>query len=419
MLNNNDNAIRPPEDETAINLLDLLLVVVKRKTMIICITLAAAVLTALYSLSLPNIYTSKALIYPSQEDKGLANAMMAQLGGLANLAGGSLGGKTLEDLYITLLKSEAIKDPIIDRLGLMKRFKAKYRTGAYRRLDAVTMVSAGKKDGVITISVSDRDPRWAAALADAYVRELGNLTIRLNVTGAGKNRLFLENRLGEAKADLGRAEEALRTFQARNKVLNVPEQAKATIQGVAQLRAQLALEEVQLATMRRQFTDASQEVKNARATITNLKTQVEQLEGQGGGSIPSVGSVPGLGQEYVRLMREFKIQESIVELMTKQYELARINELKDVVPFQVIQSAKVPERKSKPKRSRMVILATMAAFFASVFFAFIREYADRMPQEDKARWREIGDMSGLRGIVVGVGSIWAAFSMRTGRNGRG
>jgi len=419
MLNNNDNAIRPPEDETAINLLDLLLVVVKRKTMIICITLAAAVLTALYSLSLPNIYTSKALIYPSQEDKGLANAMMAQFGGLANLAGGSLGGKTLEDLYITLLKSEAIKDPIIDRLGLMKRFKAKYRTGAYRRLDAVTMVSAGKKDGVITISVSDRDRRWAAALADAYVRELGNLTIRLNVTGAGKNRLFLENRLGEAKADLGRAEEALRTFQARNKVLNVPEQAKATIQGVAQLRAQLALEEVQLATMRRQFTDASQEVKNAKATIINLKTQVEQLEGQGGGSIPSVGSVPGLGQEYVRLMREFKIQESIVELMTKQYELARINELKDVVPFQVIQSAKVPERKSKPKRSRIVILATMAAFFASVFFAFIREYADRMPQEDKARWREIGDMSGLRGIVVGVGSIWAAFSMRTGRNGRG
>jgi uncharacterized protein involved in exopolysaccharide biosynthesis len=419
MLNNNDNAIRPPEDETAINLLDLLLVVVKRKTMIICITLAAAVLTALYSLSLPNIYTSKALIYPSQEDKGLANAMMAQFGGLANLAGGSLGGKTLEDLYLTLLKSEAIKDPIIDSLGLMKRFKAKMRTGAYRRLDAATMVSAGKRDGVITISVSDRDPRWAAALADAYVRELGNLTIRLNVTGAGKNRLFLENRLGEAKADLGRAEEALRTFQARNKVLNVPEQAKATIQGVAQLRAQLALEEVQLATMRRQFTDASQEVKNARATITNLKTQVEQLEGQGGGSIPSVGSVPGLGQEYVRLMREFKIQESIVELMTKQYELARINELKDVVPFQVIQSAKVPERKSKPKRSRMVIFATMAAFFASVFFAFIREYADRMPQEDKVRWREIGDMSGLRGIGARVGSIWAAFSMRTGRNGRG
>ena len=419
MLNNNDNAIRPPEDETAINLLDLLLVVVKRKTMIICITLAAAVLTALYSLSLPNIYTSKALIYPSQEDKGLANAMMAQFGGLANLAGGSLGGKTLEDLYLTLLKSDAIKDPIIDRLGLMKRFKAKMRTGVYRRLDAVTMVSAGKKDGVITISVSDRDRRWAAALADAYVRELGNLTIRLNVTGAGKNRLFLENRLGEAKADLGRAEEALRTFQARNKVLNVPEQAKATIQGVAQLRAQLALEEVRLATTRRQFTDASQEVKNAKATIINLKTQVEQLEGQGGGSIPSVGSVPGLGQEYVRLMREFKIQESIVELMTKQYELARINELKDVVPFQVIQSAKVPERKSKPKRSRIVILATMAAFFASVFFAFIREYADRMPQEDKARWREIGDMSGLRGIGARVGSLWTALFMRTGRNGRG
>jgi uncharacterized protein involved in exopolysaccharide biosynthesis len=318
-----------------------------------------------------------------------------------------------------MLQSEAIKDPIIDRYGLKKRFKAKYRADVYKRLDANAKVSAGKKDGVITISVSDCDPRWAAALADAYVQELGNLTIRLNVTGAGKNRLFLENRLGEAKADLARAEDSLKAFQTKNKALNVPEQAKATIEGVAQLRAQLALHEVQLATLRRQFTDASQEVKNAKSTITNLKAQVDQLEGQGGGSIPSIGSVPNLGQEYVRLMREFKVQESIVELLTKQYELAKINETKDVSPFQVIQSAKVPERKSKPKRSQMVILATFTAFFLSVFFAFIREYADKMPKEDKARWREIIDMSGLRSIGPRVGSKWNSLFMWARGNRRG
>jgi uncharacterized protein involved in exopolysaccharide biosynthesis len=419
MSNNTDDTIRQSENETEINLLDLLLVVVKRKTMIIRFTLAAAVLTALYSLSLPNIYTAKTLILPAQEDKGLANAMVAQVAGLANLAGGSLGGKTLSDLYVTMLQTETIKDPIIDRYGLKKRFKAKYRADVYKKLDAKAKISAGKKDGVITISVSDRDPRWAAALADAYVRELGNLTIRLNVTGAGKNRFFLENRLGEAKADLARAEDAVKVFQLKNKALNVPEQAKATIMGVAQLRAQLALQEVQLATMRRRFTDESQEVKNAQSNITNMKAQIDQLEGQGGGSIPSVGSVPTLGQEYVRLMREFKIQESIVEILTKQYELARLNESKDVSPFEVIQSAKVPERKSRPKRSQMVILATFAAFFLSVFFAFIREYADKIPQEDKARWREIIDMSGLRRIGSWVGSKWTALFTRAGRNGRG
>jgi uncharacterized protein involved in exopolysaccharide biosynthesis len=414
---NTDPVVQPQEDGEEINLLDLLLVVVKHKRMIIRFTLAVAVLTAVYSLSLPNIYTSEALIFPSQEDKGLASAMLAQLGGLAGLAGGSLGGKTLEELYVTMLKSEAIKDPIIDRFGLMKRFKAIYRADAYRRLDANAKVSAGKKDGVITISVSDRDPRWAAAVADAYVRELGSLTVRLNVTGAGKNRLFLENRLGGAKSDLARAEDALKAFQTKNKALDVPEQAKATIGGVAQLRAQLALHEVQLATLRRQFTDASQEVKNAKASIDNMKAQINQLEGQGGGSIPSIGSVPDLGQEYIRLMREFKVQETIVELLTKQYELAKINETKDISPFQVIQSPKVPERKSKPKRSIMVILATLTAFFFSVLVAFIREYADKMPEEDKTRWREIIDLSGMKGVAAWAGSKWTALANRIRKRG--
>jgi uncharacterized protein involved in exopolysaccharide biosynthesis len=417
MTNNTDTVIQTAEDGDEINLLDLLMVIVKRKTMIFRVTMAAAVLTAVYSLTLPNIYTAKALIYPSQEDTGLASAMLAQLGGLASLAGGSFGGNTLADLYITMLKSDAIKDPIIDRLGLMKRFEAEYRADAYRRLNANANVSAGKKDGVITISVSDRDPRWAAALADAYVRELGNLTIRLNVSGAGQNRKFLEIRLGEAKADLVRAEDALKVFQTKNKALDVPEQARATIGGVAQLRAQLALQEVQLATLQRQFTDSSQEVKNAKTSIANMKAQIDQLEGQGGGSIPSIGSVPNLGQEYIRLMREFKVQETIVELLTKQYELAKINETKDVSPFQVIQSPKVPERKSKPKRSLMVILATFTAFFLSVFYAYMRDYADKMPDEDKGRWRQIIEMSGVRSIAEKVGPKWASLKNRIRKRG--
>jgi len=398
MTNATDTDIQPSKGGGHINLLGLLLVVVKHKTMIILFTLAAAVLSILYSLTQPNIYTAKALIYPSQEDKGLASAMMAQLGGLANLAGTSLGGKNIEDLYITLLKSETIKDSIIDRLGLMNRYRAKYRSNVYRRMDAATMVSAGRKDGVITISVNDRNPRWAAALADAYVRELGNLAVQLNVTGAGKNRLFLENRLMKAKGDLARSEDLLKAFQIKNKALNVPEQAKATIEGVAQLRAQLALQEVHLATLRRQFTDASQEVKNAKSSLANLREQIDKLEGEGGGAIPSLGTVPTLGQDYIRLMREFKVQESIVELLTKQYELAKINETKDVTPFQVIQPAKVPERKSKPQRSKFVFSATFAAFFLSVLLAFIREYAAKMSEEDRACWQEIVNRSGV-GVV--------------------
>lgn len=174
-------------------------------------------------------------------------------------------------------------------------YKAKFRVDAYKALDNKALVTAGKKDGIISISVSDKDPKRAAEMANAYVEELGKLAAGLSMSGAGKNRLFLEERLATAKADLGRAGDELKNFQARNKMVNVTEQAKASIEGVAQLRGQLAVQEVQLAAMLRQFTDSSQEVKRARVTVGNLKAQIARLEGSGdNSSIPSVGSVPQL-----------------------------------------------------------------------------------------------------------------------------
>lgn len=295
-----------------------------------------------------------------------------------------------------MLKSEAMKDRVIDQLNLMKRFDKDYRSDVYKLLDSCSVFTTGKKDGVVTISVEDRNPQWAAAIANAYVNQLGSLTVNLNVTGSGKSRSFLERRLSSAKGDLAQSEEMLKLFQAKNKTLNMPEQVKATIAGVAQLRAQLASQEVRLAALKLQFTDSAPEVKTAKAFIGNLKAQIDQIEGTGGGSIPSVGSIPDLGQEYVRLMRDFKIQESIVEILSKQYELAKINETKDVVSFQVLQTAKSPERKSKPKRLLMVLLATGTAFFIGIFLAFVREYAETMPDEDKDRWREIGTFAKVR-----------------------
>jgi uncharacterized protein involved in exopolysaccharide biosynthesis len=371
-----------------LSLLDALQIVARRSRMISRATLAAAVLSVIISLLLPNIYTAKTMILPAQEDKGLASAMMAQLGGLASLAGASVGGATTADLYVSMLKCEAIKDPIIDRFKLMDVYENKYRMDTYKALDKKAVIAAGKKDGIITITVDDKDPKRAAEMANAYVEELGKLAVRLNVTGAGKNRVFLEERLAQAKGDLAKAEENLKVFQAKNKAVQMTAQAEATIKGVAEMRARLAAQEVQLATYRRQLTESSQEVKNLGTSVANLKAQVAKLEGVGGNSsIPSVGSVPAIGQEYVRIMREFKIQESLVELLTKQYEMARLSESKDISPLQVIQKARVPERKSKPKRSVFVLVATMAVFFSSVFMTFVLESFARMPDEDRARWK--------------------------------
>lgn len=357
------------------SLIDYLSVIFKRRKMIIRITLAVAVITAIYSLFLPNIYTAKTLILPSQEDKGLMSAMMAQMGGLVNLAGGagvSLGGPTTADLYVSMLKSEAVKDPIIDRFKLMDVYDNKYRADTYQAMDKNAVISAGKKDGIITVAFSDKDPKRAAAIANAYVDELGRLAVRLNVAGAGKNRNFLEERLAGAKADLVKAEENLKSFQSKNKAVQVPAQAEAAIKGIAELKAQLASQEVQLATYRRQFTESSQEVKTLRTSVDNLRGQIARLEGTGGSSsIPSMGSVPALGQEYVRLMREFKIQESLVEILTKQYEMAKLTEAKDVSPVQVIQKAKVPERKSGPKRSKIVLSAGILSFIGACALSFL------------------------------------------------
>jgi uncharacterized protein involved in exopolysaccharide biosynthesis len=377
---------------STVSLIDLLRIITKRSRMIFVVTLSAMVISIVGSLFLPKIYTAKTLILPSQEDKGLAPPMMGYLGGLAGITGGIVGGPSIAELYASMLKSEAVRDPIIDRFNLLEVYRNKYRMDTYKALDKNVVITSGKKDGIITITVNDKNPKRAADMANAYVEELGKLAVSLNASGAGKNRIFLEERLGRAKADLAKAEENLKAFQSKHKAVQVNVQADATIKGIAALRGELAAQEVRLATYRRQFTESSQEVKNLVTSIANIKRQILKLEGEGGyNSIPSVGSVPAISQESVRLMREFKTQESLVDLLVKQYELSKFSEAKDISPFQVIHKAKVPEKKSKPSRTRIVKFTVFVAFLCSVVFAFVLEKASMMSEEQRVRWREMRD----------------------------
>jgi uncharacterized protein involved in exopolysaccharide biosynthesis len=289
-----------------------------------------------------------------------------------------------------MLKSETVKDPIIDRFKLMDIYDRRLRADTYKVLDSRSMISAGKKDGIITITVDDKDPKLAAALANAYLEELQKLTVRLNIAGAGENRAFLQERLAGARADLALSEEALKTFQLKNKAVQLPEQAKAAIAGIVELKAVLVAKEVELSTLSRSLTDSTQEIRNLKTTIANLKEQILRLEsGTGSGAVPALGSVPGLGQEYARLMRTYKTNEALVELLTKQYEMASISEKKSVSPLQVLQAAKVPERKSRPARAKLVLMATFTMGFFAVVVSFLLEFVARMPEAEKQRWLEI------------------------------
>lgn len=352
---------------------DYLLVIASHKKMIMSTTVGVALITALLTLFMPNIYTSKTTIVPIQEDKSLMPALMGQMGGLVGLAGGSLGGPTQADLYVTMLKSDSVKDALIERFKLMEVYKKKFRSDVYNTLAQKSVISSGKKDGVITVTVEDKDPKRAADLANAYIDELGNVAVHLSVAGAGKSRLFYEERLVKAKADLSASAEALRRFQLKNKTVDITGQVKASIESLAKLKAELASHEVILANVKRQFTDNSQEVKSSATTVENLKSQIARLEGTAeNSSIPSFSSMPSIGQEYVKLMRELKVQESLVELLTKQYEMAKLTESKEIPSFQVIDKARIPDRKTKPKRLLIVLSVTFYAVILSTLFFVVK-----------------------------------------------
>jgi len=374
-----------------IDIFNYLEVIAKESLFITTVTVALAILTVVIVLLLPPVYSSTTRFLPPQQDMNLMGIMMSGgSSGLSSLAGGMLGLGTPADQYASILNSEAISDIIIDRFKLMDVYNKNYRLDMYKKLDNLVDIKAGKKDGIISITVEDKNPRRAAAIANAYVEELGKLSAEINMTGGQQNKHFLEKRLAQSRTDLIKAEEEIKKFQMKNKTIDVTEQAKASITTIAELRAQLALQEIQLAGLSRRFTGNSQEVKDSQSLINKIRKQIEKLEGNGkGGAIPSVGSIPEMGQEYVRLMREFKIQETLVEMLTKQYELAKLTEAKDINTIQVIQTATVPDKKIKPKRALIVVVSTFLSFCCSAMWVLFKDYRNKLSDEELNRWRRI------------------------------
>jgi len=369
-------------EEPEINLLELLHVVVKRKMLIIKICTITVVAAVAYSLTLPNVYSATAKVLPPQKEGGGGlSALLGQAGGLAGIAAGGLGGGS--DLYVGILKSRSVADAVIKQLNLVEVYKAKSLESARKGLEGAVKVQGGK-DGIISIVAEDEDPKRSAQLANAFVEELARTTVRLNLSKAGTERMFLEKRLDIVKNDLKVAEEDLKTFSQRNKIVQVDSQAKASIEGVSRLKADLAAKEVQLAVLRSNQTDESSEVKAVLTGIRRLRGELGALTGNGGvsESIPAIGNVPGVGLEYSRKLRELKTQEAIFEQLTKQYEVVKINEAKDSSSLQILDEAVVPVNKSKPRRSIIVILAAACSLFASIVLVFVQEYIAKLSDAD-------------------------------------
>lgn len=372
--------------EGEINLLDLLMVLAKRKRLIISITLAATIVSIGVSLILPNIYTATSKVLPPQKEGGNLSAALGQLGGLAAAAGLGSGFGGSAELYVSLLKSRTVADAVIKRLNLMQEFESKTADDARRKFAATVKIQSASKDGVITVTADHKKPEMAARLVNVTVEELGRRTVQLNLAKVSNEHSFLEKRLDVVKRDLTKAEDELKVFAQKNKAIKMDDQAKASIEGIAKLKAELASKEVQLAGIRSYQTDESQEVKALEAATEKLKSELGSRGASGGGvgeGIPSVGNIPNLTLEYTRRMREVKIQEAILEQLRKQNELEKINEHRDTSSLQIVDDAVVPDKKSKPKRAVIVVLSTITAFFLSVLAAFFLEYTEKLPESDK------------------------------------
>jgi len=367
-------------DDDEINLMDLLLVIAKHNRFIIKLTLSVAVLAVVYALLQPPIFTAKTVILPPQQGQSAASMMLSQLGGLGALAGGAGGIKSPNDLHIGMLKSQTVANQLIARFQLQQKFEAKTMEATRKALEGSTVIASGK-DGFITIEYSDKDPKFAATIANAYVEELDRLNSTLALTEASRKRLFFQKQLKGTIESLAVAEIGLKQTQEKTGLIQPEAQGQAIIMAVAGLRAQVAAKEVELAAMGAFATPQNPDYRLQQQALAGLRAQLAKVErdnvqGRGDVMVPT-GKLPETGLEYLRKMREVKYQETLFELLGKQFEIAKIDEAKDAPLIQVVDKALVPEKKSKPKRALIVILATMMAFFIGILLAFFREASAR------------------------------------------
>jgi len=387
--------------EADINLLEYLLVIVKHKKMILFACALTFIATCGITLLMPNIYTSTARILPPQESQPGISSMLGGVGDLASLAGLSIGDSSAT-LYVGMLKSRTVSDIVIKKYQLMKVYDQDSMVETYDQLNDFVTISTDEDDGIISIKVEDEDPARAAEIANTYVEELKRLNIKLNLSRAGRERLFLEKRLSLVKVDLTNAEEALKKFQEKNKTIRIDDQANAIIEALSTFKGELASKEVELGVLLSMQTEQSLQVKALREGINQLKKQISLLEEPAKGKTAvsdifiTTAAVPELAVQYSRLLRDFKVQETLFELLTKQYEMAKITEAKNMSTIQVLDDGVAADKKTKPMRVLIVLLATFIVGFFSVLYAFIREYSQQMGDKDRQIWREIKKESAFK-----------------------
>lgn len=349
-------------------------------------TLRGALASLLIAFLVPAAYESKTSLVPPDPQSGLSSILTA-LGGesstgstsgstsggsVLSMAAGLLGLKTSSALFISILTSDSVEDNVINRLDLRKVYWVRTYRDARKDLQSHTDIREDKKSGVITITVTDRDPQRAAAIARIYVEELNRMVTTLNTSGAHRERVFLEDRLRIVKQELDQSARDFSDFSSKNTAIDIKEQGRAMVEAAATLQGQEIAAESELRGLEQIYTPTNVRVRAALARIAELQRQLQKLGGAASFTeanpesapalYPSIRQLPKLGLTYADLYRTLKINETLFEVLTKEYELAKVQEAKEIPSVKVLDPAKPPERRAGPSRLLICLSGVVFSF---------------------------------------------------------
>jgi uncharacterized protein involved in exopolysaccharide biosynthesis len=349
----------------------------------------AMVASTLLAFLIPSRYKSTERLMPPDNSptSGLAMAAAAMsggtsgLGGLGGIANDVLGLKSTSDVFVGILSSRTTQDKLIQQFDLKKLYWDRRMEDAREDLAAHTDISVDRKSEIIAVTVTDKSPQRAAAMSQAYVEELNYLVAELSTSSARRERIFLEERLQAVNKDLESAEKEFSQFASKNTAIDIKEQGIAMVGAAATLQGQLIAAQSEYEGLRQIYSDNNVRVRTVKARIDELQHQLEKLGGKDESTTtisatpnesmyPSIRKLPLLGVEYADLYRRTKIQEAVLETLTKEYEMAKVEEAKEIPTVKVLDVANIPEKKSFPPRLLITFLGTAGAIASAVMWIF-------------------------------------------------
>lgn len=347
-------------EDQAISMLELAVEIAAHWRLLLAAPILVGALALGVAFLIPPTYTARTTFLPPQQNQGTAASALASLGALTGLAGVAGGFKSTADQYLSLMQSVTVQDRIIDAFDLMKAYKAQLRVEAREQLNDRVRIVLGKKDGLISVEVDDLDPARAAAIANRHVVELRKIAAELALTEAQQRRVFFESQLKQTRDRLAEAQLALQSSGFSQGTLRA--EPRAAAEGYARLRAETTAAEIRLRVLRGRLADQAPEVVQQQSLVAALRAQLGKLESS---------ADPKTDSDYLGRYREFKYQETLFELFSKQFELARVDESRDGTLIQVIDAAVAPERKSRPRRGVIALVSgglTGIALLVAVLF---------------------------------------------------